>query len=173
MIYILLPVHNRVSITLEFIDCLRKQSYTSYQLILIDDGSTDNTAEAVCARVDDTVVLNGDGSLWWAGCLNRGIDWLSDSNVDSESIVLMINDDVVFNDDFLQMGKDLIEQSEHTLLLARQLDAETGEIIETGIHADWNILTFTRAKPQQTISCLSTRGLFMVWKDLLAIGPIT
>ncbi len=170
MIYILLPVHNRVSITLDFVDCLLKQTYPAYQLILIDDGSTDGTAEAVCARCADTVVLRGNGELWWAGCLNLGMDWLIANEVKPDSLVLIINDDVVFDTDFLQTASTLFTDLDFTLLLARERNPESGEIVESGIHADLRSLEFTRADSSGAINCLSTRGLFLRWKDMLQIG---
>ena len=54
-IYILLPVHNRVEITTRFCECLLLQSYANYKLILIDDGSTDGTADVVKSIVSNTV----------------------------------------------------------------------------------------------------------------------
>ena len=47
MIHIIVPVHNRSSITNKFADCLLRQSYQNYNFILVDDGSTDDTVESI------------------------------------------------------------------------------------------------------------------------------
>lgn len=68
----LMTSHNRREKTLASIaryfacelsqDCVRK-------LVLVDDGSTDGTAEAVHAAFPDVLIEQGDGSLFW----NRGM----------------------------------------------------------------------------------------------------
>src|ERR1700751_1054488 len=95
-VFILLPVHNRKTITLQFVNRLKKQTHQNFQLILVDDGSTDGTADAVLSELPNTKVIRGDGNLWWGGGLQAGVDYLKQSCVDSDPIVLMINDDTIF-----------------------------------------------------------------------------
>jgi GT2 family glycosyltransferase len=100
-IYILLPVHDRCEITRRFIVCLKAQTYLNYHLILIDDGSTDGTAEMVGEMIPLLTILRGKGDWWWAGSLQRGYEWLkSNSEVSSQDCVLIINDDTEFESDF-------------------------------------------------------------------------
>ena len=49
MMYVVTAVHNRYNITKRFIEQLLEQTYKEFVLVLIDDGSTDNTAEMVKA----------------------------------------------------------------------------------------------------------------------------
>ena len=58
-VFLLLPVHNRKEVTGEFIQCLLRQTYQSYRLVLIDDGSTDGTAEMVSQAIPGVVVIQG------------------------------------------------------------------------------------------------------------------
>jgi len=80
-IYILLPVHNRLEITQRFITCLKAQTYQKYHLILIDDGSSDGTAEMVQENISSLTVVRGKGSWWWAGALQQGYRWLREQNL--------------------------------------------------------------------------------------------
>ncbi len=96
-IYILLPVHNRLEITRRFVHCLESQVYKNYHLLLIDDGSVDGTSQMVSGIVRTLTVINGTGNLWWAGSLQRGIDWLKRKPADPNDVILMINDDVQFD----------------------------------------------------------------------------
>ena len=171
-IYILVPVYNRAAITLEFVDCLQKQTFQNFKLILIDDGSVDDTAGQVRQLLPETLVLQGDGNLWWAGCLNKGINWLQQHDVTSDSIILIINDDVLINQDFLKNGIETIKKNDKTLLLARQENNETGAIEETGVKVDLQHFNFYKADNQEEINCLSTRGLFLRWADLKNIGKL-
>ena len=45
MIHVITAVHNRYSITEKFADRLLAQTYKDIHLILVDDGSTDSTAD--------------------------------------------------------------------------------------------------------------------------------
>lgn len=85
-IYILLPVHNRSAITEHFVNCLAAQTYRSYHLVLIDDGSTDGTADMVRAKIKEISVIKGDGNWWWAGSLQQGIDWLKKRRVSDRKL---------------------------------------------------------------------------------------
>jgi len=101
-IYILLPVHNRRAITEKFIDCLVAQSYSNYHLILIDDGSTDDTGGMVRAKITNLTILKGKGDWWWAGSLQQGMNWLKQNGVEDRDVVVFMNDDVIFERDFLK-----------------------------------------------------------------------
>jgi predicted SAM-dependent methyltransferase len=170
-LYIVLPVHNRRDITQKFVECLCAQTFKDFHLVLIDDGSTDGTELMVreFIHVSQLTVIKGDGNLWWAGGLQLGVNWMK-KNASKGEVVLFINDDVTFNDEFLGTGLELLEQKGETLLLARFLDRDTGKILESGVNADLNRLIFKAASDTNDINCLSTRGLFLRVSDIDKIG---
>ncbi len=170
-LYILLPVHNRKAVTERFIVCLLKQTYRAFHLILIDDGSNDGTSEMVIRLVNTSqlTILKGNGQLWWAGSLQLGINWLNDHD-NTDDLVLIINDDVTFDVDFLEKGITSISQQTKTLLLAKLFDENTGHVIESGVNADLVNLIFKPANTTDEINCLSTRGLFLRLGDINRIG---
>lgn len=169
-IYILLPVHNRKEVTRRFVASLQRQTYRHYTLVLIDDGSTDGTAEMVVEAIADCTVIRGKGDWWWGGSLQQGYLWLKGSDLASTSLVLIMNDDTEFADDFLELGASLCEDQEKTLLLAHCYSKQNGSLIDAGVHVDWRRLTFAQAATPEDINCFSTRGLFMRAGDLAAIG---
>lgn len=168
-IHILLPVHNRRVITEKCIECLVAQSYSNFHLILIDDGSTDGTEQMVRERVERLTVINGKGSWWWAGSLQQGIDWLKRNQVEDKDIIVFINDDVTFENNFLQMAVNFLEH-QSGILLPQVFNKETGMVEETGVMADFKKLTFVTASSPEKINCLPTRGLFLRMSDLRRIG---
>lgn len=169
-IYILLPVHNRRNITERFIDCLIAQTYTNYHLVLIDDGSVDNTDEMVKSKVSNLTVLVGKGDWWWAGSLQQGIDWLEQHNTDDADIVMFANDDITFEADFLQKVVSILDGLNNTLLLPQIYEEKTGKVKESGVEADLQKFTFKPASSPDKINCLPTRGLSMRMSDLQKIG---
>jgi glycosyltransferase involved in cell wall biosynthesis len=171
-IYILLPVFNRKTITEKIVKCLCKQSFQNYHLILIDDGSTDGTTEMVQSyiKAENLTVIRGVGDWWCFGSFQQGINWLKGKSIHPQDTILLINDDVTFEEDFLETARLLLKDRINTLLLAQCLSEQTGILVDSGVCANLKTLKFNQAKSQDEINCLSTRGLFMRWQDLLKIG---
>lgn len=170
-VYVVVPVHNRRDITVGFTECIRDQTHTTFQMVLVDDGSTDGTAEAVLRTIPGTVVVRGTGDWWWARSLQRGLDWVAAQHPAPDDVVLFINDDVSFGPRFLESALESMRGRERTMILARfASEAATGVTLETGVHADFGRLTFETAESQSSINCLSTRGLFARWEDVEIIG---
>lgn len=108
MIEIVIPVHNRRPITLRCLELLRQQVGAEFRVTVVDDGSSDGTSEAVRERFPDVDVLQGDGSLWWAGATNVGIRHVLQRSVVAPYI-LMLNDDVEFDSGYLaSMGRSAV-----------------------------------------------------------------
>lgn len=171
-LHILLPVHNRRAVTVRFVEALARQTWKEFRLVLIDDGSSDGTADAVRAVMPAAEVLTGTGDWWWSGSLDQGCRLLERTGVRDEDVLLLINDDLVLADDFLSRAMAEMAAVTETLLLARQLDAVTElEVgLGGGVHADVSRLRFFEVGPETEVNCLPTRGLFMRWKDYLATG---
>ena len=167
-VYILLPVHNRKEITRGFIECLIAQTFADYHLVLIDDGSTDGTAEMVKEYIPSATVLRGKGSWWWAGSLQQGIDWLKNNTINSGDIVLMINDDVEIPPDFIETGYALLKPG--MLMQATLCDDITREVMHIGVVYEKQKMLFRAPKLGEQINCLTTNGLFMYWQDLHVVG---
>lgn len=77
--YIVIPVHNRRSTTLSCLQNLRQNGdLARYQVVVIDDGSTDGTGEAIAAEYPEAIVLPGNGQLWWTGTIALGMRYAYD-----------------------------------------------------------------------------------------------
>lgn len=101
--HIIIAVHNRVDRTLGVLRSLDQQAYQDFAVYIIDDGSTNGTAERVKEEFGselDLHILFGNGNLWWSGASHLGIETALQTAVDDDIIVLM-NDDIKFGNDFL------------------------------------------------------------------------
>jgi GT2 family glycosyltransferase len=172
LIYVVLPVHNRRAVTERFLRCLLAQTDQAFHLILIDDGSSDGTAEVVLAAIPTATVIRGDGSWWWAGSLQRGFDWLQSRRPGPNDLLLIANDDTEFGPEFLQEARRAMADAPRSLLLAQVYDTETGKVVDVGAHVDWRRLQFRGVTNVEEANCFSTRGLFLHARDLAEIGRL-
>lgn len=112
-VYIIIPVHNRKDVTLNCLNNLKESGdLEPYHLIVVDDGSTDGTTEAIQNLYPEVIILSGDGNLWWTGAIKKGTNyaisrgakyliWLNDDCIpEPGTLTLMIN--------FLQINSDVI-----------------------------------------------------------------
>ncbi len=83
---VIIPTYNRKAYVQEAIDSVLAQTYSDYEIIVVDDGSTDGTGEALRARYGDRIRYvwqeNGGGP----SARNRGVE-------DSRSSWLLFLDD--------------------------------------------------------------------------------
>jgi hypothetical protein len=72
LVSVILPTYNRGWILTEAIDSVLAQDYQDYELIVVDDGSTDNTREILDAYGQDIIVLR-QANNGVSAARNRGI----------------------------------------------------------------------------------------------------
>ena len=128
MLHVVLPVHNRRPITEAFVRALRMQTVDQYRLLLVNDGCTDGTVGAVqmLLPASQLKVIHGDGQLWWAGALQRAWQSLSESPADDADAVLITNDDVSIDPDFLAAGLAVL--AEHPIACIQPMGIATGPV---------------------------------------------
>lgn len=100
-VHVLIPVFNRLPLTQRVLQCLQAQQLDEpVNVIVIDDGSTDGTADYLGSQQGLTV-LKGNGSLWWGGAIELGLQHVLRIG-DSADWVLLVNNDTQFGSDFIQ-----------------------------------------------------------------------
>lgn len=97
---VLMTSYNRRDQTLA---CLRSLSscdvHARLRLILVDDCSSDGTAEAVLSAFPDVTLIEGTGALYWAGGMRLAFARAWEEPFDH---LLWLNDDVVLAEDALR-----------------------------------------------------------------------
>lgn len=171
-VFVIVPVHNRRVLTASFCDCLSKQSHANYLLVLVDDGSNDGTAELVASYSFTKTIVQGDGSLWWAGGLRRGIAYVASLNPRCDDVVWFVNNDTCFESDFLERSLQEVESAGRGAMLAvPTLFTDNGRRAEGCFRCYWPRFTFRDyGLHPEKIDCASTRCLFMRWGDVKASG---
>lgn len=74
MISVIMPVYNGERYLRDAIDSILRQTYPYFELIIIDDGSTDGSAEIIHSYNDNRIVyLKNDNNCGIAGSLNKAL----------------------------------------------------------------------------------------------------
>ena len=121
-------------------------------------------------KLPHTKVIKGDGGLWWAGSLQKGYEWLKSEKIDSDDSVLILNDDSIFGERFLEKGLNLLKENNKSLLIAECFFLETKEIFDRGVFFDDRKFTFRSSEDNAETNCASTRGLFINATDFIDLG---
>ena len=111
---IIMPVFNGLGYTK---NCLKKlyellgnpQLNYHTDIILVDDCSTDGTKNWVNLNYPDTIILKGNGSLWWSGGINMGMNWaLKELKAD---YILWWNNDIVPANDYFKVLESIFSSN--------------------------------------------------------------
>jgi hypothetical protein len=70
---VLLPVYNCPAYVGQAVESILGQTFTDFELLVIDDGSTDETADVVRAYRDPRLTVESQANVGLAATLNRGI----------------------------------------------------------------------------------------------------
>ena len=96
---IVIPVHGGLRLTVQCLESLRACDPLPLMVVVVDDGSTDDTASHLAAHHPDVHVVSGDGNLWWSGAINAGCDYAT--NAGARTLILLNNDNVVLSRNLL------------------------------------------------------------------------
>lgn len=108
-IAIIIPIFNRVEVSIAGIDSLMRavQFYMlqgsaneRIELIVVDDGSPDQSADKIETRFPELTVIRTEGDLWWSGAINRGLEYAQKTFTNIKAIILQ-NDDVFLEQNWL------------------------------------------------------------------------
>ncbi|MVM37179.1 glycosyltransferase [Spirosoma sp. HMF3257] len=144
MIYVVIPVHNRKQYTRKCLACLNDQTERDYRVIVVDDGSTDGTAEMLQAEFPDVIVCTGTGALWWAGGTNKGIRHvLENLTMDDNDFLLALNDDTEVGPDYLTNLLKACKAKYPCLIGSISVDIkEPGRLLYAGTYVDMSFAKF-------------------------------
>lgn len=149
-----MAVHNRRALTLACLDSLRAQHLPggTLDVFVLDDASSDGTAEEVAQRHPDVRVLAGDGHLYWNGGMRRALDVAMRGDYD---YYLWMNDDTTLDDGvlarLLQTEQQLGERGRHNpvIVVGTTRHPDTGELTYGGQirHSGRRRLRWTLVEP--------------------------
>jgi len=84
--------------TIECIESLKKINYDNYKIIVVDNGSKEESISKIEKQYSDLCIIKNESNLGFAGGNNIGIKYAIDNNAD---YVLLINNDTIVDENFL------------------------------------------------------------------------
>lgn len=161
---VIIPTFNRANYIGEAIDSVLSQTYKDYEIVVVDDGSTDNTKE-VLKKYSDKIKYVYQRNRGLSASRNRGID---ESN--GEYIGFLDSDDIWLSDK-LEKQVDILDQGHNYAFVCSDsyVIDETGKIIKTFGKGIYNYETFESLYEENFVlvltvllrrRCLEDVGLF-------------
>lgn len=111
---ILMPVWNREEFIKECIDSILAQTYKDWELIIVDDGSTDNTINIIKSYNDNRIKIYSQSHLGIVDALNFGL-----SKCTGDYIARMDSDDIMLPNRLREQVKFLDTHPEYTMIVGR------------------------------------------------------
>ena len=134
-IAILLTVFNRKEKTLACLESIEQSGITripsSFDIFLVDDGSTDGTADAVKKQFPKVHLIEGTGNLFW----NRGMHkaWQEASKTKDYDFFMWMNDDTVLLANAINLLLETSSQfSDHNIIVGSTCAMNDSQIITYG-----------------------------------------
>lgn len=169
-VYVVTSVHNRYEITKKYLSVLKRQTYKNLFLVLVDDGCTDGTAKMVKQEFPHSVILHGDGNLWWAGGLQKAYLWMKKYVKDMDAPVLINNDDVDYGDDYIGTGVRLLKAHPGTMVAGSGYGADGKKQLDGIFYHNFKDGTGSLLPPGRESNAASTRSLFLTVGDWMKTG---
>lgn len=137
--WIVIPAHNRKPLTLACLASLAGQSCGEFSVVVVDDGSTDGTWEAIRQAFPQVHLIRGSGDLWWTRATNLGVLRALERGA---SRVVTLNDDLECAPDCLEKLLQAAARHPCALLGCAACDIATGTLTHRGAIIDWKSARF-------------------------------
>ncbi|HHH52473.1 MAG TPA: glycosyltransferase [Bacteroidetes bacterium] len=115
---IIMPTYNRAHMIGKAIESVLSQTYTNWELIIIDDGSTDNTRETISKYQDKRIKYYYQKNNGRSAARNKGIE------LSKGAYISFLDDDDYYLPEFLEefRNKIVVNLNKNTLFMCYQFE---------------------------------------------------
>ena len=97
---IIIPHYNGIEVLSECLDSLFQSTYPNIEVIVVDNGSSDDSVDWLKTNHSQVIVIENDKNLGYAGGCNVG------ALAASGEYLLFLNNDTIHNPDFVELLAD-------------------------------------------------------------------
>ena len=109
-VYIIVLNWNGKDLTLDCLESLTKVLYGNYKIIVVDNGSIDDSVSAIKLKYPNVDILRIDSNIGYAAGNNAGFEFIKNKNND---YVIFLNNDTIVDENFIEpLVRPLINKSE-------------------------------------------------------------
>lgn len=155
LVSVIIPTFNRIPLLLEAIESVKAQTYSNWELIVVDDGSTDETVKTICQIEDSRIrVIHNPhtgniGYLRNTGTLASKGEWLT----------FLDSDDLWLHKKLELQAQILCKEKRLWAYTGSELIDKTGNLInkqagENQLYSGWIIKEILNTQTDFTISSL-------------------
>ena len=152
----MIPTHDARLMLIETLESLEQQT-VEHDVVVVDNASSDGTAEAVAERFPDVRLLASDENLGFGRAVNRAVESAE------TPVVVLVNNDVVCEPDFVARMVEPFSDDAVGLVAGVLLQHDAPELVDSaGIELDPTLRSWDR---------LWNRPVAEVSGDAAPVGP--
>jgi GT2 family glycosyltransferase len=135
---VVIPVHGGLALTVRCLESLRKCDPLPIMVVIVDDGSPDDTAAHLATHYQDVHVVRGDGTLWWGEATNVGCAYAIERG--ARRLIFLNNDNVSVSKNLLTELVRLVDERGGCAGATTLVETPDGrrKILGSGGTCDWS-----------------------------------
>jgi GT2 family glycosyltransferase len=125
-IVFIIPTYNRIELLKKLLldlSILSRNAPYSIRIIVVNDGSTDNTSNLIKMYYPEIIIIEGSGDWWFTKSINKGLEIALTLNTE---YIFTLNDDIRFPKNFGDMLNSVLPLRKNTIIKCAEKDIYTG-----------------------------------------------
>lgn len=124
-IALVFPIFNGLGFTKKCLESLSvsfeklDSEKATFEIVIADDGSVDNSNEWIKKHYPEVHILRGDGNLWWSGGVNLAIDYAI--KILQADYILWWNNDILPEEDYFENLLGVIGKTDQNTIIGSKI----------------------------------------------------
>lgn len=112
---IIIPNWNSCNLLGKFLDSIYRSTYKNYEVIVIDNNSSDNTVQVLRSQYPEVLTIENKSNLGFSIAINLGL------NVSTKDIIALLNNDTAIHPEYIQEGVRCLNDKSDVSIVATRI----------------------------------------------------